>query len=480
MSRFRDALLIANQAARLPDPQMPRKLEAAIREVRSVLGKVTPREPSRFDLDVTRNRLMQISSNRLAFAQLETSHLKRVPWLIFEPDPDTGEIFADDQVLLKSYLAELMNRASAAAILTLAVVFLRYYPRRSAFFNYLMAAIGSLVSALKTVKGVSFAQRCQQFRLFEPDGPVHFAKIQLESDSPDQVLDAAGFDGFLREKGFVEVAAGELLGLIQNKLSNATVSPSWLMSRINYFELGQGGSATGHRFPNLRVLLAESLLLPFRNKACPNELKDTIKSFLIKQFNDPRLNKAEWQAVSNDALVVIKRWLVDATLEDFFRVVTQGTQGDSDADRMWPYRQAFWNAYLKRGVISEAWVVLGYDVARRARNFLTGHEQGYGKLASGSQARPSHAVLIMRIGDLIITEWSHMGKYRLWHADNRNAPKLYKYKQSYSRRELVNEPDMDGSHHNPENATWQRTLASLINDWTGVLIAYKEYMPRGR
>ena len=175
---------------------------------------------------------------------------------------------------------------------------------------------------------------------------------------------------------------------------------------------------------------------------------------------------------------MIMRWLVHTTLEDFFRVVRDGSRQDNDANRMWPYREAFWRAYLNKGVITDAWVVLGYAIAKNASAFLEGQRNSYGKLDSGQGIKPFHAVLILRIGDLVITEWNHMGKYRLWHADNEHAPKFYCSTGAYSRADLTTSPDFDGSHMGANNGRWQGQLAAWIQEWTGVPLSYREYMPR--
>jgi hypothetical protein len=171
------------------------------------------------------------------------------------------------------------------------------------------------------------------------------------------------------------------------------------------------------------------------------------------------------------------RWLVENTLEDFFRLVSESAGGnDRDADRQWPYRRAFWEAYLDGGHIVDAWVVLGEYVQRDAQRVFGNQGIGYGKLLRGYNVKHYHAVLILKIGDLVITEWSHMGKYRVWHDDNRNAPKFYL--PEYTRNDLVTQPDFDGSHMGADYGKWQGNLANHVANWTGIAIHFNDYMPQ--
>jgi hypothetical protein len=79
----------------------------------------------------------------------------------------------------------------------------------------------------------------------------------------------------------------------------------------------------------------------------------------------------------------------------------------------------------------------------------------------------------MVIGDLLITEWSHSGKYRVW--DNREKGPLL-YKNAYTRERLINYCDYDGSHFGSSNGAWQSNLSSLINNLTGLQVNEWEYM----
>ena len=127
-------------------------------------------------------------------------------------------------------------------------------------------------------------------------------------------------------------------------------------------------------------------------------------------------------------------------------------------------------------MISDAWVVLGTTVARDAKRFFQGESNAYGRFSRGSGVKSVHAALIMRIGDLVVTEWNHHGKYRVWLEGNPGIPAFYQ--ASYSRDNLVRSPTFEASHFGAEKGRWQQKLAEKIAEWTGVKVTHREYMPR--
>ena len=103
--------------------------------------------------------------------------------------------------------------------------------------------------------------------------------------------------------------------------------------------------------------------------------------------------------------------------------------------------------------------------------------KAYGRFSRGTGVQNNHASLILRIGHLVITDWSHSGKYRVWDegGDATRPPGFYK--PSYTRTQLVTNAGFDGSHIGSENGVWQRRLAGYIRDKTGIQLALQDLMP---
>ena len=69
----------------------------------------------------------------------------------------------------------------------------------------------------------------------------------------------------------------------------------------------------------------------------------------------------------------MRRWLARASLDVFFKLIEEHA-----LEAHWRYRQAFWLAYLQKGIISDAW--LGsrkqiHDPPKRCA-ILVGHTAG--------------------------------------------------------------------------------------------------------
>jgi hypothetical protein len=167
---------------------------------------------------------------------------------------------------------------------------------------------------------------------------------------------------------------------------------------------------------------------------------------------------------------VIRQWLVEDTLQDFFKLLSHVARNDPMADRHWAYRKRFWQAYLRKGFISEAWVALGPNAYQAASEFLGANKSLYASLRA---ADSKHSSLIMKIGDLVITEWSHSGSYRAWHEFN-NPPKFYR--SQYTRNDLIKAPDFEGRHDGSQTGGWQKKLSDIIQDNTALRVSRSEYM----
>jgi len=449
----------------------PEKLVRAIETAREKLLGVEPRQPDDHSLEETYRVLVEAQKTD-RFDELHGRHLRRAPWVIFETQERGEKPLVAWRGFLDRYLKQLDARAASSPILALAHGFLRCYPRGQRCFQQLQSTLPRLLAHAGTVRGRRFREQAQEFRLLERDGPAAFARrLMTAGESMESLMDQAGLTGHLALRGFIEHAYVELLQFLRDGLNERRLLETELARVLEF-------SATGRvlRFPSLRVQLVESLLLPYMDGAADHLLKPRIRDFVLNHYKDPRLHRGHWQAVSEAAQGVMFRWLVENTLEDFFRLLTYSAERrDPDADRQWPYRRAFWSAYLHGGYILDAWVVLAEQVAKDARRHLSQLAGNYGRLERGTGVRSSHAVLVIRIGDLVITEWSHMGKYRVWKDTNGGAPKFYR--TSYRRSELINKPDFEKPHASSETGAWQATLSDYIASQTGIVLTAKQYMP---
>lgn len=236
------------------------------------------------------------------------------------------------------------------------------------------------------------------------------------------------------------------------------------------------------RYPQQRRELAHALLLPWLQDNPPQPIREAIHVFLLQHLGDPRVSVGAWQGIHKNALKVFYRWMVGATLETFFNLLDQCA-----LDSQWRFRRAFWWAYYERQHVDEAWLALG----KSTQSFLVKKpalarsvQDAYGTL-SGRGIKARQSVLLFRIKNLIIAEWSHGGRCHVWHIDNPYAPALYQaqYLREHVTREsekLKPEHKVAGiSHYGNETGSWQADMSSFIADNTGIKVHVADYMPAG-
>ncbi|MDF1553870.1 MAG: EH signature domain-containing protein [Deferrisomatales bacterium] len=458
-----------------PPIRQPQKLEVAVREAQQRLGDTRPTEPTPYDLSETYQALHATLRAPSMVAALPRRHMRRAPWVLFERQEPAGPVLADHLGFLHAYLARVREAASSGILLALAFCFLKYYPQRSACFEVIRRFLVNASGQLHTARGRRFRESSTVFHLLEKDGPLLFGKQLLELDQPvDQVLEGAWLKGDLGRGAFAEAAYVSLLGTIAGGHRRRSLSEPHLNRLIEFSSNNQTVSGI-FRFERQRVALADNLLQPFTAGDDAASHRALIEHFLLETYGDLRLDGAQWRGVGEDAKAVMYRWMVGATLEDFFRLLDHAALKDDDADRQWPYRRAFWSAFFNGGYMRDAWVILGSEVAWTARSFLRDEGGGYGKLLSGYNVKSNHAVLLMRIDDLVISEWSHVGAVRVWHRDHSSAPKLHR--RQYRRDDLVRAPEFAIPHAGAANGRWQQKLATHIAGKTGISLSRRDYMP---
>ena len=402
--------------------------------------------------------------------KIPVKHIRRSPWVIFTRFNDNPPL-CENTLFLNSLLKRITNLNSSRAILTLAQQFLRYYPTDKKYFKTLRTTISKMVEKCESYSVKKFRQRSDFFKFFKPDCPTLFGNYILTSTHPvKNILDSAGLEGPLARNGLITHIYFHMCNDIEGQILSKKIAKVTLKKALDFFTIIEGRTEK-LRFPNGKNMLAEALLLPYQEIGPYNpEIQNIIQDFIIKHFGDPRISRTGWYGVSEVAQTVMMRWLVSLTLEDFFNLLSYSARLDPDALRHWPERKKFWSAYLKRGYITDAWVALGERIGKAAPRFLKYKDQQYARLMSGGGARSNHSVLIMKIGNMIIAEWSHMGTCRIWFENSTYAPQFYKL--SYVRSELVARPDWSRTHHK----NWQRRIAEYIEDWTGIRVKYREYM----
>jgi hypothetical protein len=237
------------------------------------------------------------------------------------------------------------------------------------------------------------------------------------------------------------------------------------------------------RYPASQAAFVRTLLEPWRSKDPPVELRKQLQRLLIGFFGDPRIARERWESVPPDLTKILLKWLTRGSIEEFLSVVDRSLENDAHERRMWSFRRAFWIAYLDANLISEAWVVFSRRAINEARS---AQMTGFGEREGGADPR---SVLIMRIGDATVVEWSHNGRCWIWPkaaSDDETMsagalrrptahgkpPRLYE--RSYHSDALRHAPIFE-NHMGAESYSWQAKVAEHLYRLTGRRLKQADY-----
>ncbi len=183
------------------------------------------------------------------------------------------------------------------------------------------------------------------------------------------------------------------------------------------------------------------------------------------------------------AEAIVRRWLTEASLRQFFEVVDKVA-----APEHWIYRRAFWNALYQNKYIDEAWVVFESNGASTAAKMF-GKDISFSRFTGGQTGvQNGHSVLILRIGSLVVAEWSHSSPCSIWdESQGEVSPKLFRPSYAVSDLKKAYQGDASGDnlarqgvfwHRGSETYSWQTRIAAFIKRRRNILLRRSDYEVR--
>lgn len=309
--------------------------------------------------------------------------------------------------------------------------------------------------------------RIQNYSLLTPSvAPQALSKAIIEYGQPHSaVFERAGLNTDGRRIGAL-AAASFVAGCDMVRQYKGSASIPYQLRLIEWSNL-QGRIP----YPTAWPQFARALFEPWVNAEPGSLHRNRIIDRAISQAGDPRINFHAWKPVeeiSKDSYQTIIRWLTQTSVRQFFDIVSETM---TDGKEMWDQRRKFWTKYLDAEMISKAWVAFGADGALRAQNAARRTNDMslsmFGRLERGQGRLPQHAALIMQIGDLVIVDWSHNGKYNIWRKADQKKPEFFRKGLTYgdyAPPDLMNAP-INGAHL----GKWQERVAQVIRSETGLL-----------
>jgi hypothetical protein len=455
--------------------RLPRMAPPEARHTRAALEKLAgledlpPRPPPENLLERLRRDLVQLFGAGRGH-EATRRQLRLAPWILWNGEP-RGEAIPG---LLEAVLAHAAEHRGT--LRTLLASWLLHFdpesPNQARAGRFLAERI-----AASDEPRLGWARIAQaELSLFDvKSGPNRLGHALLTGAPPvDELLARYGFDDPVRATS-AYLGRACLAALREWRDVATRKDAPGLLERLLTLWTREGRL----RFEHERAAFAGWLLRPWIDGLAPSEeIRIRVQRALLDRLGDPRVpgGAGRWAQVDPQAVALFRSWLARASLEAFFDIVRQFA-----LDRQWRYRERFWKACLARGAIADVWLALAHQVAEAAR-VVRDLRGAYAELSGGVEA--THAVILMRIGSLVLCEWSHNGKLRAWPADWRHAPRLGL--SAYTGHQLKTESLVfpgggreDGLRHaGSESGRWQERAAALLRERAGVALEPRDYLPR--
>lgn len=454
-----------------PLPLSMSNLEAAVR----LLDDVALQPPPPM-MDIGRRlRLVYSKSRASGYVELSRSELRKLPfayWVDTEPALSTTDPELVRQYW-ETYLPEAIQSSPRRAKRWLSPLFYTYcehFTQRDYEFE---AFAKRLEKAVQLADGL-FAEKLRGLhavhRFFDPSnapGKLSNLFFMSQSKSVDQLL-----EDHLLWPGFVSSGLGLAIFKSALNLPGERMRESQTVMRL--IDWSRKCPAPVVK-TDLRVAFADGLLRHWVGRKPADSLRNTLVDFFLKNYGDPRFEghrHYQWGGVSQQALGVVLNWLTGDTLRGFMKLLQR------TADDIWYHRQKFWMAYYEHGHIDEAWIALGDNASFEARR-LKMDEKGMGSGSLDGGATSNQSVLLMKIGGLVFTEWSHNGSLRAYSEGSPDAPRLYQ--STYHGADLRAAASMDFhdgmnmrselTHAHSDKGSWQRKARDFIRRHTGTYLS---------
>jgi hypothetical protein len=405
--------------------------------------------------------------------------LRDAAWLLWNGAPQGAEI--------PGLMAAVVDAASASPRRSRSLIeaWLRDFVPGSATVRAGGGSIRTLLASGRDPLLDHWRQAQTAFAMFDADaGPARIGAALLTGPQRvEEVLAATGLDDAFRASGgYMRAILRGMLAVMPKVLRGAAAHSG--LERAFAVLAPDGTLRFGQE---LRGEVGRGLLAAWLDGGRPPEptLREPVRDFLLRHLGDPRTRAPMWTPVGEAATALMRQWLARASLAAFFDLIAEHA-----LDHQWRYRQAFWSAYLERGAIEDAWLALGSRVHSSAKT-VSDLAGAFGRLEGGG-VDSNQSVLLMRIGPLVLCEWSHNGKLRAWPAEWKNAPALYQ--SSYSRDDLTgkglpfppnpatgsrgSDDGLGLAHNGSDRGLWQGSAAELLARRAGIRITPAEWIPR--
>ena len=300
------------------------------------------------------------------------------------------------------------------------------------------------LNAIRNVDSVSLRKIfAANDKLFANERFMNMARLFADKLSVTNSLEIIGLSNFYKTSKF-----------IQASLRNFFRMPKFITDQFVILdELDAEFDTYQNIFPDLADAMIQNVVVNqnFGKKKCID--------VFYRRLGDPCFGNSRfnWNRVSSKSKNIFSHWLSEDDLEVFIKIIKQ-----TAVDRMWRYREKFWQAYLPHIVNTK--IFLG-ETARKVAASLEDVKLNHGNL-NGAIANQS--VFVFQIGKCIFSEWSHSGKLRV-HKLN-STINLFDLNENLFEYDCINRDILaknfikEWVHSSPKTYFWQREVSEWLKE----------------
>lgn len=306
-----------------------------------------------------------------------------------------------------------------------------------------------------------------EFAIFSvTQGPAQLARSFLQSDeTAEEFFERLGLSERALSGGLMLAVLGAAAELVEPRLARQPSLAARLMDLSLYrgaFRPQASGPSARHA-QEVAAKLVEALLLPWQREEPAPALKTQLLDYLLRHYDDPRIDDACWRRARPAAKDIMRAWLNREALAGFFRVAADTKTADPALLRL---KQKFWLANFDR--IDDAW--LATAPSGSAAPF--GAPRAAARLVG---CKPGHCALLLRIRGVTIAETSYADHEHVWLHGNELTPARHRgthqtYPETYPAVSLQTGGDFSSSYGSNQGAAPRQRLQSFIERHTGIAL----------
>lgn len=391
---------------------------------------------------------------------LSRADLHDAGWCVWTTTP----ALSDDVGILAAYLRQLNGCDRIRPFRSLASSYVAAFHAERPH----LAMIAQVLAVKAAMVGRPWSTAQDRFALFDP--VAVFSKLGdptiTPSIRPARALADIGL-GQLPSGGGLELALHK--NGLETLKNQPNADPFHRLRLTLLWATGESGKLLA---PSIATSVIEALIGPFRGETPDRSVRDHYVEKITELLGDPRFDHQNWRG-NGIAETIVGRWLCEQSLRMYLDIVAR-----IHPPEFWQHRREFWEAIYRASLVDEAWVVLEAEGASAARK-IYGDHCVFGRFApsskgpNGGELGRGMAALTLKIGTLILVDWSHAGPCLIWDTEvETGAPDVYRRVYDAARfRKLAEGPETLSNHASQgifwhsgsETYLWQDNIVSYLS-----------------